>query len=285
MSFRTLPKLDRKPDEIIVVMDGDEEKLEEHTLAGVPVKILHTKARGAAAKRNLGVAHSSGEAILFVDDDVEFRVNTVDAMEKCLENEGQVGGVSSFIENQQFQEPGLFSRLIYSLCGGWKIKDYAGKCFGPLINLYPRPYSWGPEFQQCEWLNATCTMYRKAVLPSPCFDRGFTGYSFMEDLALSRRVRKKMQIGMSKNASYIHHSRPALYKANLVKLQKMALENRHHILCAVEGWSGLRAAIAITWLELLLLPAKLREVAKNPKNLGVISGSLSGLAKIWGRSL
>ena len=164
-------------------------------------------------------------------------------------------------------------------------KGLRGRVFGPIINLYPRCNKGGPEFQECEWLNAGCTLYRKAVLPSPCFEGGFTGYSFMEDLALSRRVRKKTRIGMSKDASYIHHSRPASYKKNLIKLQQMALENRYHILCAVEGWSGISAALAITWLELLLLPAKLREVTKNPKNIGVIFGSLSGLAKIWRRLL
>ena len=72
-TFRSLPELTRKPDEIMVVMDGDKEEVEEASLAGVPVKIFKTRQRGAAAKRNLGVEKSSGEAILLVDDDVEFR--------------------------------------------------------------------------------------------------------------------------------------------------------------------------------------------------------------------
>lgn len=285
ITFLSFPNLSRKPDEILVVMDGEDEKVEDHTLAGVPVRVIHTRQRGAAAKRNLGVEKSTGEAILFVDDDVEFRADTVDAMERCLVKNSQIGGVSSFIENQGFREPGNYSRWIYKLSGGMGIKDYGGKCFGPLINIYPRPWSHEPEFAECEWLNAGCTLYLRAALPSPCFEASFTGYSFMEDLALSRRVRKKWKIGMARDAWYFHHPRPAPYKNNFGRLQQMGLENKHHILQEVEGWSAVRAALGLTWLEFLLLPANLRQMLTQPNGVAAITGSVRGLVKIWGRSV
>ena len=285
MTFRSLADHSRKPDEILVVMDGHEEKVEMHTLAGVPVKIFSTAQRGAASKRNLGVGKSTGEAILFVDDDVEFRPGCLEAMEKAMISDVGIGGVGCFIENQAFQEPGFYSRLVYRLAGGWGIQDFAGRCFGPLINVYPRPWTGNGTFRESDWLNSTCTLYRRSALSTPAFEPGFTGYSFMEDLALSRRVRKKWKIGVARDAWIVHHTRPAPYKANAGRLVQMGLENKHHILREVEGWKAGRAAWAITWLELLLLPAKIRGVAKSPKNIGVLSGSLSGLAKIWGRSL
>jgi GT2 family glycosyltransferase len=285
MTFRSLPSLSRKPDEILVIMDGDEEKVEERTLAGVPVRVIHTRQRGAAAKRNLGVEKSSGEAILFVDDDVEFRADTVNALERCLAKNNQIGGVSSFIENQGFREPGNYSRWIYKLSGGMGIKDYSGKCFGPLINIYPRPWSHGPEFAECDWLNAGCTLYLRTALPSPSFEANFTGYSFMEDLALSRRVRKKWKIGMARDARYFHHSRPASYKNNSGRLQQMGLENKHHILREVEGWSAVRAAFGLTWLEILLLPAKLRQMLTQTNGFAAVAGTVRGLVKIWGKSV
>lgn len=284
MTFRSLPDQSRKPDEILVVMDGHEEKVEMHTLAGVPVKIFSTAQRGAASKRNLGVGKSTGEAILFVDDDVEFREGSLEAMEKGMRSDEKVGGVGCFIENQAFQELGFYSRLVYRLAGGWGIRDFAGRCFGPLINVYPRSWKGGETFRESDWLNSTCTLYRRSALPTPAFEPGFTGYSFMEDLALSRRVRKRCKIGMARDARIVHHTKPAPYKRDIASLHEMGLLNKFHILREVEGWKAGKAAWAITWLELLLLPAKLREVAKNPKNIGVISGSLSGLAKIWGKS-
>jgi len=285
MTFRSLPNLSRKPDEIVVIMDGEQERAEEHTLAGVPVRVIHTRQRGAAAKRNLGVEKSSGEAILFVDDDVEFWPGTVAALEEALGADPRIGGVGCFIENQAFQELGLYSRTVYRLAGGWGIRDFAGRCFGPLINIYPRPWVGGESFRESEWLNSTCTLYRREALPQPAFEAGFTGYSFMEDLALSRRVRKKWRIGMSRDARIVHHTRPAPYKENAGRLQQMGLENKHHILREVEGWSAIQAALAITWLELLLLPAKLRQMLTQPKGVAAIAGSVRGLVKIWARSV
>ncbi len=284
-TFRSLPNLTRKPDEILVIMDGDEEKVEEHTLAGVPVRVIHTRQRGAAAKRNLGVEQSIGQAILFTDDDMELEKESLEALEQCLKKDQNIGGAGSFIVNQTFNQPGLYSQVVYWLAGGWGIKEFSGRCFGPLINIYPRPWLAAEAFRECEWLNTAFTLYRRDALPEPAFEKNFTGYSFMEDVALSRRVRKKWKIGMARNARVVHHTHPAPYKKNLARLQQMALENKYHILLQVERWSGTKAALAITWLELLLLPAKLREVVKNPKNIGVLSGCVSGLAKIWGRSL
>ena len=285
ITFQSLPGLSRKPDEILVVMDGYEEKMEVHTLAGVPVKVIHTRQRGAAAKRNLGVEQSNGEAILFVDDDVEFRAYVVEALEKCLERDTKIGGVSSFIENQRFKEPGVYSRFVFMMSGGLNIKDFSGKCFGPLITFHLRPRANNGEFLECEWLNAGCTLYRREALPRPCFERTFTGYSFMEDLALSRKVRKKWKIGMARDAWYFHHSRPAPYKSDPAILHQMVLENKHYILCKIEGWSALKAALAITWLELLMLPAKLRLMVTQPKGFAAITGNLRGLVKISGRSV
>jgi len=121
----------------MVVMDGEREDVEETSLAGVPVKIFQTRQRGAAAKRNLGVEKSSGEAILFVDDDVEFRPGCLEAMEKAMISDEGIGGVGCFIENQRFQEPGLYSRMLYRMCGGWGIRDSWGKCFGTTNNVKP----------------------------------------------------------------------------------------------------------------------------------------------------
>ncbi len=267
----------------MVVMDGNKEEVEEASLAGVPIKIFKTRQRGAAAKRNLGVEKSSGEAILFVDDDVEFRTGCLEAMERVLTGDAAIGGVGVFIENQRFQEPGLYSRMLYRMSGGWGIRDFGGKCFGPLINVYPRPWEGGAEFRETEWLNSTCTLYRREALPRPAFEAGFTGYSFMEDVALSRRVRKRWKTGVARDAWIIHHTRPALYKQDAARLHEMGLVNRFHILREVEGWGPAKAAGAISWLELLSLPAKLRAVMRQPETIGGLKGSVWGLAKIWGQ--
>ena len=103
----------------------------------------------------------------------------------------------------------------------------------------------------------------------------------MEDVALSRRVRKKWKIGVARNAWYFHHTKPAPYKKDAARLHEMGLLNRFHILREVEGWRTIKAAWAITWMELLFLPSKAREIYSRPSKVGSLKGSISGLAKIW----
>ncbi len=281
MTFRSLPNLNRKPNEIVVVMDSDEEAVEEQSLAGVPVKVLHTRLRGAAAKRNLGVARSSGEAILFVDDDVEFQSECLEFMEKTLVEDEKIGGVGCFIENQAFREPGLYSRMVYRLVGGWGIREFGGSCFGPMITMHPRPWNNGVLIKDVEWLNSGCVMYKKAALPFPAFEKNFTGYSFMEDVALSRRVRKKWRIVVSRDAWIFHHTHPAPYKNEVGRLHQMGIENRYHNLVNVEKWSKLKAATVITWLEILTVPVKFRNMIALPQGWKAFQGSARGLAHIW----
>ena len=90
---------------------------------------------------------------------------------------------------------------------------------------------------------------------------------------------------MASGARIVHHTKPASYKRDVARLNEMGLLNKFHILRQVEGWSAVRAAWGLTWLEILLLPAKLRQMLTQPKGVAVITGSVRGLVKIWGRSV
>ena len=100
-----------------MVIDGDKEKVEEHTLAGVPVKVIYTRHRGAAAKRNLGLSKCECENVLFADDDIEFMPDCLAQMEKCLQDDSQVGAVGAFIKNQPYSKPGWYSRFVWGING------------------------------------------------------------------------------------------------------------------------------------------------------------------------
>ena len=280
LTFCFFSKLHRKPDEVIVVLDADKEAIESDLLFGVPVKIIHTKVRGAAIKRNLGVKNSSGEAVLFVDDDVEFFPNSVQALEEILEANNTIGGVGCFIKNQSFSKPRIYSYLVFKLSGGWRICDFSGKCFGPMINLFPQAKGNSKKFIKSDWLNTTMTLYRRKALPCPVFDLYFSGYSYGEDLALSLRVKKQWQIGNATESYIVHHSKPSSYKANQYDLQKMIIKNKFYILTKIQNSNQFSAAILITWVEILYLPLNLiKKILQNSKKS--LRGVLSGLIEIW----
>lgn len=254
-------------------------------MASVPVKILRTPKRGAAAKRNLGVANSKELLILFVDDDIELNPESLNEMEKCLYAGKKIGGVGAYIENQPLGKPGLYSRTVWRIFSGKKINNYAGKCIGPLINIWPCRNPMGLEIQKTEWLSIACVLYRKEAIPDPPFQPFFTGYSFMEDVALSIKVAEKWEIGMCRDALVSHHSKPAIYRKSHFELHRMRILNRYLIMTKVKREKPSKAALLISFYESVMVPSHLFGIIKGRNPLPILWANVLGLGKIWGLAL
>jgi hypothetical protein len=100
-----------------------------------------------------------------------------------------------------------------------------------------------------EWLNTTCTLYRRAALPQPPFLAHFTGYSLMEDVALSLTVGKNWRLANARTARIFHDSQSAQYKKNKAALAKMELINRHYVMTEVLGRRNASDFLKLALLE------------------------------------
>jgi glycosyltransferase involved in cell wall biosynthesis len=205
---------------------------ESPEIDGLATKIRWLKAEkeGAAAQRNQGIKAAAQEAILFADDDVSFEPECILRLWQSLNSDSRLGGVSSMIVNQKYDSPGFASRWLFRTLNGQKETSYAGKCIGPALNLLPEDRTDLPETVAVEWLNTTCTLYRKKALPEPLFSDHFTGYSLMEDVALSLSVGVKWKLANARLARIHHDSQNADYKDDKVALAKMQLVNRHFVM-------------------------------------------------------
>jgi glycosyltransferase involved in cell wall biosynthesis len=190
---------------------------------------------GAAAQRNQGVVIATRPFIWFFDDDIVFEPECVSRLWGAIVSDCGLGGVNAMITNQRYQPPGRVSRAVFALLHGRKESSFAGRVIGPAVNILPEDCDDLPEVVPTEWLNTTCTIYRREALPTPPFDSIFTGYSMMEDLTLSARVAKQWRLANARTARIFHDSQPGAHKSDAQALGKMELFNRHYVMTQVLG--------------------------------------------------
>lgn len=225
----------------LVVVDGSQNGTTEQRCREVPpglqTRLTYCRAKqvGAAAQRQEAVFHASQDFILFLDDDIRLEPDCLLELWRSMEADQQLGGVNATIINQQYAQPGRLSEVFFRLLHGRSEASYAGKCIGPAMNLLPQDRADLPETVPVEWLNTTCTLYRREALPNPLFPAHFTGYSLMEDLALSLVVSRKWKLANARTARIFHDSQPGAYKSNQTALARMELVNRHYVMTKVLG--------------------------------------------------
>lgn len=191
--------------------------------------------RGAAAQRNQGCLLASQAVFWFFDDDVVFEPDCLGHLWNALESDPRLGGVNALIINQRYKPPGRVSAALYAIMNGKRENSYAGRVLGPAINVLPDDAENVPEVAPVQWLNTGCTLYRRAAMPMPPFDSVFTGYSMMEDLALSLRVGRNWKLASVRRARIFHDSQPGSYKADEEHLSWMEMVNRHYVMAGILG--------------------------------------------------
>lgn len=287
---RTLTSLAEQevlPSELIVI-DGSKEDdtraVIDHWAASVGsgCEIVYRRASklGAAAQRNQGVLAATQPFIWFFDDDILFEPACVSRLWQAMEGDKTLGGVSAMITNQRYLPPGLLSRSLFRCLNGGSNGSYAGKCIGPAFNILPADDPDLPEVTDVEWLNTTCTLYRREALPVPPFSSQFTGYSMMEDVALSLIVGRKWKLANARTARIFHDSQPGDYKSNAAAMAKMELVNRHYVMTRVMGRDGVSDYLKLGLLEVFGVVTPLVSPAQWKALPSVLAGKLKAVASL-----
>jgi glycosyltransferase involved in cell wall biosynthesis len=212
---------------------------------------------GAASQRNQGVRACSQTMIGFMDDDILFEPKCFARLWDALGSDRGLGGVNAMIVNQRYQAPGRISRLVFRLMAGRAEPSYAGRVLGPAVNLLPEDRDDLPEVVPVEWLNTTCTLYRREALPDPLFPSLFNGYSLMEDLSLSLTVGKRWQLANARTARIYHDSQPGAHKSDPALVAEMQLVNRHYIMTRILGRDRFSDYLKLVLFELFSLASSL----------------------------
>lgn len=253
----------RVPAEFVIV-DASETKgqqvqigrLFERSTSGPAAIVRPAKQPGAATQRNQAVALAQNEYILFCDDDIVCEPHCVERLLNAIRTDPKIGGASAAIVNQSFSRPGVLTRAVLTALGAAEGGGYAGRIVGPAIAFLPDRPAVGaafPEAVPVQWLNTTCTLYRRNCLPDPPFDPFFAGYSLGEDMATSLRAAKSARLINVPAARIFHDSQPGAHKADPVALSRMDVINRYYIMTNVMEKRRWRDSAAFFLWEVYLI--------------------------------
>jgi GT2 family glycosyltransferase len=277
-ALQSLSAQSAQPAELVIVDASDDNSTRELCLyqkdsgLGSIISWCSAEMRGAASQRNQGVRMCRQTVIGFIDDDVLFEPHCFTRLWSALQSDPRLGGVNAMIANQRYCEPGRASRFIFQLMAGRPERSYAGRVLGPAVNLLPEDRDDLPEVVPVEWLNTTCTLYRREALPNPAFPAHFQGYSLMEDVALSLTVGKKWKLANARTARIFHDSQPGSHKSDAEAVAHMHLLNRHYVMTQV-----LRRTRPIDYVRLLIwLAFSHLSTAITARNWSVQVASLRG---------
>jgi len=263
-TLASLAEQSYQPVEVVIVDGSDNEQTQTLCLSeapcGLQTKLIwqRTASLGAAVQRNQGLKACSHSVIGFFDDDILFEPHCIERLWRALESDPRMGGVNAMIVNQRYQAPGWVSRFVFRLMAGRSEATYAGRVLGPAVNLLPEDRHDLPEVVPAEWLNTTCTLYRREALPDPAFSSEFTGYSLMEDLALSLTVGKQWKLANARTARIFHDSQPGSHKSDPRALAEMQLMNRHFVMTKLLGRNTPGDYLKLIAFELFSMASSLR---------------------------
>lgn len=277
------------PGEIILVDSSDNEETRVMSQNGIgalgfELKWVKANQAGAAIQRNQGVALAKQPFIWFFDDDIQFEPECAERLWKAISSDGQLGGVNAMIVNQRYQPPGFISRTVFTMMNGHSEESFAGRVIGPAVNLLPEDREDLPEVVPVGWLNTTCTIYRREALPDPPFPSNFTGYSLMEDLALSLEVGKKWKLANARTARILHDSQPADYKSNERARSCMDLVNRHFIMTKILNRRGFVDHVKLAVWELFSSTSVIGNRASRALVAPTLAGKWDAMLQILSRS-
>ena len=290
-TFESLAAQEVLPAELIVVdasTDAESRAVVENWASDVApaCEVVWQRAieAGAAVQRNQGIAAATQPFIWFFDDDIVFERECVTRLWGALQSDSKLGGVNAMIVNQSYHPPGLVSRLVFGLMHGGTEESFAGRVIGPAVNLLPEDREDLPTIVPVEWLNTTCTLYRRDALPNPPFASQFVGYSPMEDVALSLVVGRTWKLANARTARIYHDSQPGAHKSSVAEVARMRVVNRHYVMTEVLNRQGVGAYARLALWELfgLVSGAASKEGLKTlPQS---VFGMLAGAATIVRKS-
>lgn len=209
------------PKEVIVVDDSDNHETRnlitqsktEFSNRKIALKYVHPhkKTKSISAARNLGVAQSNAEVLIFIDDDVILDKEYVKEIMKIYNMYPNALGVGGYVTNSSAFVLGLrrhISNLISKMF--FLFHREKDRCRVLRSGYVTYPYSMNGIIK-CEWLSGTNSSYKRKILKNFQWDENLKEFSQFDDVDISHRIQKRYpdSLYMSSHAKVIHKVSPS----------------------------------------------------------------------------
>lgn len=202
-TLETLWRQSRLPDELVIIDDGhlDVEPLTAAARGRHVAFVYHNKAHnpGLARSRRAGREQSSGDVILFLDDDVLLDEGYIEAIMAVYESdgEGHVGGCTGVLQGIRYRRLQMPLLRFFGMDAPKREGQILKNFIGVLVRNIDQP-------TEVQWL-AGCNMsYRREALASVEIPNDLEGYSAGEDRAISYQVGRRWRLMATPDARLVH---------------------------------------------------------------------------------
>ncbi|MCX8038144.1 MAG: glycosyltransferase [Candidatus Sumerlaeia bacterium] len=209
-TLETLWRQTRLPDELVIVDDGRlaPELVATITAAasmrGVRFSYCNKSDRpGLARSRKAGIAQSSGDIILFLDDDVLLDANYIAGIMKVYESDAdhRIGGVEGVLQGLRYHPLQMLLLRFFGMDSPRREGQILKNFIGVLVRNIPAP-------TDVQWLTGCNMSYRREALDGVEIPTDLEGWSAGEDRALSWQVGRRWHLVATPDARLVHCKAP-----------------------------------------------------------------------------
>lgn len=278
ISIQTLP-----PKEVIIVDSSDTDALKSE-LGKFPLDIRYIRSRpGLTHQRNVGIENSSGDIVIFLDDDVLLDKNYIKEIARVFDEKGEdsIGGVTGEIIYGPRQEKAT-----------QKIRRMAGHAFDSLFLLhrygsgrfqlsgFPTMVKDGSvsRITKVEFLRGCNMAFKRKMIGAFKFDEKLSGYGCGEDDDIAYRISRKHQNYYTPFAKIVLNDFSSSTGGGDYSLMKSKIEN-HYYLFKKNLPDDFKHKAAFCWSVAGMLVREAMTAVRK-RSSGGLKGLASGLRKI-----
>jgi len=182
-----------------------ERRMDEFKKKDIVLVYIKNTENSLTVARNIGSRNSSGEVILFLDDDVILDRDYIREIERLYRKFPQALGAQGYILREKRSKlKNMFNKIFFL----FHLEKDKCKFLHSVSATYPFPLS---RIMNCQWLSGSNFSFKRSVFETISFDEKLKKYSEGEDLDFSYRLFKKFpnSLYISPDAKLIHNASPA----------------------------------------------------------------------------